>query len=132
MIRRPPRTTRTDTLCPDTTLFRAAGGEEAGRLTTEGGNPQFGTSNERIFMELREDDKLKLVSVDWNGHDKRTHAQGGMVLGYEVSPTGAWIAFRENYHAFLMPFFVGAEPIAPAAKASHLPVAPVRGRGGLD
>src|SRR3546814_8797953 len=29
MIRRPPRTTRTDTLFPDTTLFRAAVGEFA-------------------------------------------------------------------------------------------------------
>src|SRR3546814_8564638 len=27
MIRRPPRSTRTDTLCPYTTLFRSVGGE---------------------------------------------------------------------------------------------------------
>src|SRR3546814_13002437 len=27
MIRRPPRSTRTDTLCPDTTLFRSGHGE---------------------------------------------------------------------------------------------------------
>src|SRR3546814_13663394 len=35
MIRRPPRSTRTDTLFPDTTLFRSAQGTGAGR--TEGG-----------------------------------------------------------------------------------------------
>src|SRR3546814_3228687 len=29
MIRRPPRSTRTDTLCPDTTLFRSLEGKEA-------------------------------------------------------------------------------------------------------
>src|SRR3546814_5068812 len=29
MVRRPPRSTRTDTLFPDTTLFRSAGGERA-------------------------------------------------------------------------------------------------------
>jgi imidazolonepropionase-like amidohydrolase len=108
----------------------AAGGEDAVRLTTEGGNPHFGASNERIFMEVREDDKLKLVSVDWNGHDKRTHAQGEMVIGYEVSPTGDWIAFRENYNAFLMPFFGGAETIEAGAKASQLPVTRVSGDGG--
>src|SRR3546814_15545105 len=81
-------------------------------------------------MELREDDKLKLVSVDWNGHDKRTHAQGEMVIGYEVSPTGDWLAFRENYNAFLMPFFGGAETIEAGAKASQLPVTRVSGDGG--
>src|SRR3546814_440123 len=35
MIRRPPRSTRTDTLCPYTTLFRSASGEdEFGRPTS--------------------------------------------------------------------------------------------------
>src|SRR3546814_6243750 len=32
MIRRPPRSTRTDTLFPYTTLFRSADGDRAGRL----------------------------------------------------------------------------------------------------
>src|SRR3546814_9080293 len=31
MLRRPPRSTRTDTLCPYTTLFRAAGDPRGGR-----------------------------------------------------------------------------------------------------
>src|SRR3546814_14032811 len=35
MIRRPPRSKRTDTLFPYTTLFRSAGGDEAARV---GGN----------------------------------------------------------------------------------------------
>src|SRR3546814_4774236 len=59
-----------------------------------------------------------------------THAQGEMVIGYEVSPTGDWIAFRENYNAFLMPFFGGAETIEAGAKASQLPVTRVSGDGG--
>src|SRR3546814_17737418 len=35
MIRRPPRSTRTDTLFPYTTLFRSAGVTEGARLTIE-------------------------------------------------------------------------------------------------
>ena len=34
-----------------------------------------------------------------------------MVTGYEVSPAGDYVAFRENYNAFVMPFFAGAKPI---------------------
>src|SRR3546814_10764950 len=85
MIRRPPRSTRTDTLLPYTTLFRS------------------------IFMEVREDRKLKLVSVDWNGKDRRVHAQGDLVTGYDVSPTGDWLAFREDYAAYVLPFFRSEE-----------------------
>src|SRR3546814_14323694 len=35
MLRRPPRTTRTDTLFPDTTLFRS-GGHQAAQVTAHG------------------------------------------------------------------------------------------------
>ncbi|WP_170303944.1 amidohydrolase family protein [Sphingosinicella humi] len=114
---------------PGVYRISTAGGE-AVRLTTEGGNPHFGASNDRVFMELREDEKLKLVSVDLNGHDRRVHAQGEMVIGYEVSPTGNWVAFREDYNAFLMPFFGGAKTIEIGAKASQLPVTRVSGDGG--
>ena len=115
----------------DQGVFRVpAAGGEATRLTTEGGNPHFGAASDRIFMEVREDRKLKLASVDWNGHDKRIHAEGDMAVGYEVSPTGDYIAFRENYNAFVTPFFGGAETIEVGAKATQLPVTRVSGDGG--
>src|SRR3546814_18783171 len=38
MIRRPPRSTRTDTLFPDTTLFRSAWASASTRLITIGGS----------------------------------------------------------------------------------------------
>src|SRR3546814_4230239 len=37
MIRRPPRSTRTDTLCPYTTLFRSAGRSRGGGAGTRAG-----------------------------------------------------------------------------------------------
>src|SRR3546814_18627467 len=52
------------------------------------------------------------------------------VCSSDLSPTGDWIAFRENYNAFLMPFFGGAETIEAGAKASQLPVTRVSGDGG--
>src|SRR3546814_20885756 len=52
MIRRPPRSTRTDTLFPYTTLFRAKGG---GYVRTEAGlsfvAPEPPTFQQRLLME---------------------------------------------------------------------------------
>src|SRR3546814_3532563 len=56
MIRRPPRSTRTDTLFPYTTLFRSAAGDVKGLLFTlnEGihGNID-GMGNERLYQKAR-------------------------------------------------------------------------------
>src|SRR3546814_20170993 len=41
MNRRPPRSTRTDTLCPDTTLFRSAGTGTSGQQNTHANKDQL-------------------------------------------------------------------------------------------
>jgi imidazolonepropionase-like amidohydrolase/Tol biopolymer transport system component len=114
----------------DQGVFRipAAGGQPT-LLVRNGGNPHFGAAGDRIFVE-QGGEKLKLVSVDWNGKDPRTHAQGDMVTEYQVSPTGDAIAFRENYNVFLAPFFAGAKTVDLGAKSNQLPVAKASNTGG--
>ena len=115
----------------DQGAFRiAAGGGTPVRLSSSAGNPHFGRSSERIYMEVNEAQKVKLVSTDWNGRDLRTHAQGDAVIGYEVSPTGDYLAFRENYNVFVTPFFDAAKTLDVGAKGSQLPVARASGDGG--
>jgi imidazolonepropionase-like amidohydrolase/Tol biopolymer transport system component len=115
----------------DPGVFRvAAAGGDPVRLTRTGGNPQFGAENDRVYMELSEEQKFKLISVDWNGKDRRTHASGEMVTGYEVSPAGDQIAFREGYDVYVAPFFAGAKTIDFGAKATTLPVTRASGEGG--
>lgn len=112
-------------------IFRVpAAGGEAVRLATSGSNPHFGAAADRIFMDVSADNKVKLVSVDWNGKDQRVHAQGDLVIGYEVSPTGDYVAFRENYNAFVMPFFAGAKTLDVGAKATQMPITRASGDGG--
>ena len=112
-------------------VFRmAAGGGEPVRLMGSGGNPHYGATAERIYMEVSEDQKLKLISVDANGKDRRTHAQGDLVTGYQDSPTREHVAFRENYNVFAAPFFDGAKTLDLGAKASQMPVTRVSGDGG--
>ncbi|TFI56988.1 amidohydrolase [Sphingomonas parva] len=112
-------------------VFRvSANGGEAVRLATSGSNPHFGATGDRIFLETSGDNKVKLVSVDWNGKDQRVHAQGEMIVGYEVSPTGDTLAFRENYGVYVMPFFAGAKTLEVSAKASQLPIVHASNDGG--
>src|SRR6185369_13296050 len=59
------------------TPVRVAKGAEA---------PQFGASNERLFMQVSEKGKLSLVSTDLNGEARRVHATGDLVADYAVSP----------------------------------------------
>jgi imidazolonepropionase-like amidohydrolase/Tol biopolymer transport system component len=107
----------------------AAGGP-ATRLTREGGSPHFGATSDRIYLDVNEDQKLKLISVDMNGKDRRTHAQGDMVVEYQVAPTGDHLAFRENYNVFVAPFFAGAKTLDIGAKGNQLPVTKATGVGG--
>jgi Tol biopolymer transport system component len=100
------------------------------RLVRDGGNPQFGATGDRVYIEQSADQKLKLISVDTNGKDPRTHAQGDLVVEYQVAPTGDHIAFRENYNVFVVPFFQGAKTLEVGAKANALPLTKATGIGG--
>jgi Tol biopolymer transport system component len=108
----------------DKGVFRMpASGGAATLLVRSGGNPHFGAAGDRVYVEQSGDNKLKLVSVDMNGKDPRTHAQGEMAVEYQVSPAGDHLAFRENYNIFVVPFFAGAKTLDVSAKGNQLPVA---------
>src|SRR3546814_15629317 len=64
MIRRPPRSTRTDTLCPYTTLFRSRRGERSDQEPPEAGDAVR-------FMR-------RLVAAD-AGYAGKAHGEAGLV-----------------------------------------------------
>ncbi|MFN3944631.1 MAG: amidohydrolase family protein [Allosphingosinicella sp.] len=115
----------------DTGVYRVpAAGGEAVRITRTGDGPHFGAASDRLFLEVTEDSKRKLISVDMNGEGRRVHAEGAMVSSYEVSPDGRTLAFRENYNVFVMPFMPGAATITVGAKATQFPATRATGDGG--
>ena len=73
----------------------AAGGALT-RILGTGGNPQFGAASDRVFLEVVEEQRRKLISVDLNGGNRRNHAQGEMVTGYELSPDGRNLMFTRE------------------------------------
>jgi imidazolonepropionase-like amidohydrolase/Tol biopolymer transport system component len=107
----------------------AAGGPST-RIVAEGGNPHFGAASDRVFFEVSDQQKLKLVSVDLGGGNRRDHATGDLVTAYEVSPDGHNLLFRENYNLFVTPFFNGAATLNVGARGNQLPVTRVTRSGG--
>jgi imidazolonepropionase-like amidohydrolase/Tol biopolymer transport system component len=112
-----------DTWSTDPGVYRvSAQGGAATRVAASGSNPHFGAASDRIFMEVTEEQKRRLVSVTLDGHDRRVHAQGDLITGYQVSPDGTALAFRENYNVFVTPFFAGARTIEVGARGNQFPV----------
>ena len=91
--------------------------------------PQFGADNDRLFMVEGGRGPRKLVSTDLSGQAKRTHVSGELVSGYEVSPDGQYLAFRQNYEAFVMPLLPGTQEVSASPSGGPLPVTRVSGDG---
>ena len=93
-------------------------------------NPQFGPTNDRIFMTAQDNDKLQLVSTDLSGEAKRVHASGDLTSDFQVAPDGRSVAFRQNYEAFLMPLLPGAQNVEAATEKGALPSVRLSQGGG--
>jgi Tol biopolymer transport system component len=91
--------------------------------------PQFAASNDRVFMIVSAAGKRQLVSTDLNGEAKHVHSTGELVSDYKVSPDGQYVAFRQNYQAFVMPLMPGTQDVAADAKGGPLPVTKVSAVG---
>src|SRR5205085_7642005 len=120
-----------NTWSSNTGVFRVpANGGPSTRILADGANPQFGADPTRVFVEVDEQQKHKLISVDLNGGNRRDHAQGEMVTQYELSPDGRTLAFREDYNLFVTPFYGGVHPLDVSARGTGLPLTRVTTGGG--
>ncbi|MCA6243081.1 MAG: PD40 domain-containing protein, partial [Phenylobacterium sp.] len=107
----------------------AASGGGMTRITEVGANPQFGLANDRVFVMEGDAKESRLVSLDLNGEARRVHARGELVNDYRVSPDGRYLAFRQNYQAFVTPLLPGAQEVTLTTKGGALPVVKVSGDG---
>ena len=111
----------------------AAGGGKPVLIARGLAEPQFGAASDRVFMieEAGEDgeSKRQLVSTNLAGDEKRIHASGELVNDYSVSPTGEFVAFRQNYEAFVAPLMPGNQAVELAPDAKGLPVTRVSADG---
>jgi len=105
-------------------------GGESSLVTSDGTNPHFGASNERLYVTRRGEDGRSLVSIDLDGERARTHATGEHLLRYEVAPNDKYFAFRQNYHIYALPLPPGGKPLAISTSASSVKMTRASGDGG--
>lgn len=114
----------------DTGVYRiATTGGAITRVSKDGTEPQFGAANDRIFMLMKDKDKRQFVSTDLNGEAKHIHASGELVNDYVVSPSGEYVAFRQNYQGFVMPLLPGTQGVEVDKKGGPLPATQVSSEG---
>ncbi|MFC4294929.1 amidohydrolase family protein [Novosphingobium tardum] len=106
----------------------AAGGTPV-RLASDASEPQFGKDGDRVFMLGNDKGKRQLISTDLNGEARRVHATGELVNDFEVSPSGEYVAFRQNYEAFVMPLMPGTQNVDVDMKGGPMPVTRVSAEG---
>ena len=107
----------------------ASSGGVPARIAKDGAEPQFGASSDRVFMIVTDNNKRQLVSTDLSGGAKRVHAVGDLVNDYVVSPNGDYLAFRQNYQAFVMPLMPGTQNVEVDQKGGPLPATRISADG---
>ena len=112
-------------------IIPAAGGD-AVRVTANGRNPHFGARNDQLYVTRTDDsDKsVSLVSIDLNGEAQRSHASGASVTRFEVAPDDRHLAFRENYHIYVLPLPPGGKPLELATEVTSVKMIRASGDGG--
>src|SRR3546814_12745504 len=92
MIRRPPRSTRTDTLFPYTTLFRSDATYEARQAVASGSDPAFEKRKQKIREEFLSAQTFEAVAREYieqmmvqNGRAEGTIVKANYFL-YQLAP----------------------------------------------
>ncbi len=80
-------------------------GSKPVKLQKEGAQPHFAAQGDRVFwLKSMEPTGVELMSCDTAGKDVQSHAKGEDVTQFLVSPDGKWLAFNEQFRAYLTPF----------------------------
>jgi imidazolonepropionase-like amidohydrolase/Tol biopolymer transport system component len=106
-------------------------GGEPTRVRESGTTPRFAPDGERLFfIESDEDDGLLLKSVDLAGEDERTHVTGEGMVDLALSPDARWVAFVDDYRAYLAPLPATGRPVALGKGTKSIPLRKLSGRAG--
>lgn len=107
-----------------------ASGGDSQLVTSDGGNPHFGASNDRLYVTRSGEDGRSLVSMDLNGEKERIHAIGEHLMQYEVAPDDQHFAFRQNYQIYVLPLPPGGKALAISTEVSSMKTTKASGDGG--
>jgi len=103
-------------------------GKGVPRLLTEDGRaPQFGKDSDYVYVTRNVstgevDFYTQLVRVKMDRTEEQPLVKNEMATGFSLSPDGAWLAFRERFHAYVTPLPLAGKLLTIDKKMKSLPV----------
>ena len=100
----------------------------APRLVVEdGSDPLFGADSDHIYVTRQNttgevDWTMQLVRVKLDKSAEQVVVKGDFTSDFALSPDGAWLAFEERFHTYVMPLPQAGKTISIGPKAEALPV----------
>lgn len=111
--------------------YASTDGGSMKRVQEEGVNPHFSSDGQRIFYSsFGWGAKGKLMSVQLDGKDQREHLNGMDITEFQVSPDGNWLAFTQQYNAYVAPFTLTGKAESISSSDEATPVKQVAKRAG--
>jgi Tol biopolymer transport system component/imidazolonepropionase-like amidohydrolase len=100
-------------------------------LSKSGVLPHFGKESDRVYFSAFDaGPSLTLKSIGTHGFEERTHLNGSAVHEFKVSPDGKWVAFTENYNAYVAAFTHTGKKESISGSTKTFPVAQVSKHAG--
>jgi imidazolonepropionase-like amidohydrolase/Tol biopolymer transport system component len=109
-------------------FITASDGKGTPRLIAdEGRAPQFAADNDYVYITRRVsggevDWTTQLFRVKLDRSEEQAIVKGEFANDYAISPDGAWLAFRERFHTYVLPLPLAGKTISIGPKANALPV----------
>jgi imidazolonepropionase-like amidohydrolase/Tol biopolymer transport system component len=102
-------------------LVPATGGEPR-LVTTQGSDPSFTRSGQRIYLTGAEGDRSALYSVNLTGGERRVHLTTEVGTQFVVSPDEKYVAWVERFNAYVAAFTASGRAVALSPTTTDLPV----------
>ena len=104
-------------------------GNKSTLITPTGASPSFGNDSDRVFFVKTEggEDQIApakriLASIKLDGSDEHERYLSELAQEFAVSPDGRWLAFRENFNAYVTPFIETGRRVDIGPKSKAVPV----------
>lgn len=102
-------------------IVPAAGGTPR-LVATEGSEPRFNRTNDRLFLTSREGSRAALISVDLQGNERRVHITADNGTQFVPSPDEQYITWVERFNAYVAPFMHTGAAVNLSPTTTDVPV----------
>lgn len=91
-------------------------------VATEGSEPRFNRTNDRLFLTSRDGSRAALISVDMNGNDRRVHVTAENGTQFVPSPDEQYVTWVERFNAYVAPFVLTGAAVSISPTTNDFPV----------